>query len=325
MTETGEVLAPISDAFFLTGPTAGGKTRIGVRLAKLIDAEVISLDSMAVYRMMDIGTAKPTAEEREGVPHHLIDIRAPWEEYSLADYLKDAARTAAEIRGRGKQVLFVGGTPLYLKAALCGIFEGPPADPEFRGELARREEAEPGSLYRLLAERAPEDAARLHPNDTRRIIRALEIFRASGRPITSFQKQFKSGGGAAGERRGARLVWDRPVLNRRISLRVDEMMSAGFLEEVRSLSSLEKPLSKTAIQGVGYTELLAVLEKETGLDDAVERIKLRTRQFAKRQETWFRSLPGLIPVEMSEPVDPDLTARRIADALFEYRGEPGEE
>ena len=148
MTDSGETIPPIADAFFLTGPTAGGKTKIGVRLAKLIGAEVISLDSMAVYRMMDIGTAKPTEREREGVPHHLIDIRDPWEEYSLAGYLKDAARVAGEIRSRGRRVLFVGGTPLYLKGALCGIFEGPPADEAYRAELAACEAAEPGALHR---------------------------------------------------------------------------------------------------------------------------------------------------------------------------------
>ena len=162
MTERDGTIPPIAEAFFLTGPTAGGKTKIGVRLAKLIGAEVVSLDSMAVYRMMDIGTAKPTVGEREGVPHHLIDLCDPWEEYSLANYLKDAARVGEEIRARGKRVLFVGGTPLYLKGALCGIFEGPPADAAYRAELAEREAAEPGSLHRLLAERAPDDAARLH-------------------------------------------------------------------------------------------------------------------------------------------------------------------
>jgi tRNA dimethylallyltransferase len=311
-----EVLPPIEGAFFLTGPTAGGKTTVGVRLAKLINAEVISLDSMAVYRMMDIGTAKPTVAEREGVPHHLIDIRDPWEEYSLADYLKDAAKVAKQIHGRGKRALFVGGTPLYLKAALCGIFEGPPADPAFRAELASREEAEPGSLHRLLTETAPDDAARLHPNDTRRIIRALEIFRAAGKSIFSFQTQFKTERGASAECRGTILAWERPALGQRINRRVEEMMRHGFLEEVRRLDALPCPLSKTALQGIGYSELLEVLRGHVQLSDAVERIKLRTRQFAKRQETWFRSLPGLTTVQMTEASDPEERARRIAEVFL---------
>ena len=316
MTERDGTIPPIAEAFFLTGPTAGGKTKIGVRLAKLIGAEVVSLDSMAVYRMMDIGTAKPTVGEREGVPHHLIDVCDPWEEYSLANYLKDAARAGEEIRARGKRVLFVGGTPLYLKGALCGIFEGPPADAAYRAELAEREAAEPGSLHRLLAERAPDDAARLHPNDTRRIIRALEIIRSRGRSITSFQNQFRTESGKANQRRGVVLDWERPVLNERINRRVDQMMEDGFFDEVRHLASLEKPLSKTALQGVGYAELSEVLRGEADLDEAVERIKLRTRRFAKRQATWFRSLPGLASVKMAEPVDPDAAARRIAGILI---------
>ena len=320
MTDSGETIPPIADAFFLTGPTAGGKTKIGVRLAKLIGAEVISLDSMAVYRMMDIGTAKPAEREREGVPHHLIDIRDPWEEYSLAGYLKDAARVAGEIRSRGRRVLFVGGTPLYLKGALCGIFEGPPADEAYRAELAACEAAEPGALHRLLAQGAPDDAARLHPNDTRRIIRALEIYRASGRSISSHQVQFRTEEGEANRCRGVVLDWDRPTLNERINRRVDQMMRDGFAEEVRRLAALDRPLSKTALQGVGYEELFAVLRGETEPDDAVERIKLRTRRFAKRQATWFRSLPGLTPVKMTEPVDPDEAARRIADIFLNDAG-----
>lgn len=316
MSLSAETILPIDDAFFLTGPTAGGKTKIGVRLAKLIDAEVISLDSMAVYRMMDIGTAKPTESEREGVPHHLIDVCDPWDEYSLASYLKDAARAAGGIRARGKRVLFVGGTPLYLKGALCGIFEGPPADPAYRTELIRLEESEPGSLHRLLAERAPDDARRLHPNDTRRIIRALEIFRASGKSISSFQTQFHAEKSETNQRRGILLDWDRPVLNGRINRRVDLMMRDGFMDEVRRLTALGRPLSKTALQGVGYAELLAVLRGESELSGAVERIKLRTRRFAKRQATWFRSLPGLTPVKMTEPADPDAKAHEIAELLL---------
>ena len=318
MTGTEQILPPIEDAFFLTGPTAGGKTKVGVQLAKLIDAEVISLDSMALYRYMDIGTAKPTLAEREGVPHYQIDIRYPWEEYSLADYLKDAAQASETIRSRGKRVLFVGGTPLYLKGALCGIFEGPPADPGFRAELAEREKAEPGILHRLLSEQAPDDAARLHPNDTRRIIRALEIIRASGKSISSFQTQFKSprGENPVGKKRGVILSWERPVLNDRINRRVDEMMKLGFLEEVEHLEGLGQPLSKTAQQGVGYAELAEVLHGKKPLSEAVETIKLRTRHFAKRQETWFRSFSELTPLAIGESFDARAVAEQIAGLLF---------
>ena len=289
-------IPPIEDALFLTGPTAGGKTRAGIRLAQAIDAEIISLDSMAIYRMMDIGTAKPLPEEREGVPHHLIDIVDPWEEFSLADYLKAATEAAGNIRSRGRKVLFVGGTPLYLKSCLSGIFEGPPADQGFREKMAEREAADPGTLHRELSERAPLDAERLHPNDTRRIIRALEVLRVTGRQITEFQTQFKSESETGN--RVFVLSWPREVLYARINARVDAMMAAGFLDEVERLQCLGRPMSKTALQGVGYRELPEALAGRVPLADAVEKIKLQTRHFAKNQETWFRSLANATAIPM---------------------------
>ena len=184
----------VHDCWFLTGPTASGKSAVGVELARRIDAEIVSLDSMALYRRMDIGTAKPTAEQRRAVPHHLIDAIEPWEEFSLARYVDEAARTVGEIAGRGRQVLFVGGTPLYLKGLLRGIFRGPPADWEFRRRLADEARSRGGDwLHRRLAEVDPVSAARLHPNDARRLIRALEVFEKTGRPISELQRQFEVG------------------------------------------------------------------------------------------------------------------------------------
>lgn len=187
------MLASLSrDCWFLAGSTASGKSAVGMELAGRIGAEIVSLDSIALYRGMDIGTAKPSVQDRREVPHHLIDILDPHEEFSLAQYIEAAGRVAAEISGRGRQVLFVGGTPLYLKGLLRGVFQGPPADWELRRRLAD-EARQHGDvwLHEHLAAIDPVAAARLHPNDTRRLIRAIEVFEKLGRPISEWQRQFE--------------------------------------------------------------------------------------------------------------------------------------
>ena len=290
MSEPDALLPPIENATFLTGATASGKTALGVRMARELGAEIISLDSIAIYRGMDIGSAKPTLAEREGIAHHLIDIVDPWEEYSIALYLKAASQAAREIRRRGKNVLFVGGTPLWLKGCLYGLFEGPAADSAFRLAMDALEKERPGALYERLQSVDPVSAARLHPNDRRRLIRALEVYEITGRPISEFQKQFDAPPKARGNRL---LILTRPraELYDRINRRVDAMREAGFLDEVRRLLQLERPLSRTALSGVGYRELIEVAEGRTEPDAAFEAIKISTRHFAKRQETWFRSFP----------------------------------
>ena len=273
----------------MTGPTASGKTSLGIALAKQLHAEIISMDSMAIYRFMDIGTAKPTVAQRAEVPHHLIDILDPSEEFSVSDYLQAARQVASEIRSRGKQVLFVGGSPLYLKGLLRGIFEGPGADPTLREELARFADSG-GNLHQRLAEIDPLSAKRLHPNDRRRIIRAIEVYERTGKPISVHQTQFET---PASETEHQVFVLDREKeeLNRRIDRRVEMMFEQGFLEEARQL--LERPLGKTASQAVGYRELFDYFASETkqSLAETIALIQLHTRQFAKRQRTWFRSLP----------------------------------
>jgi len=284
-----EKLPHFSGSWYLTGPTASGKTTLGIALAKRLDTEIISMDSMAIYRFMDIGTAKPTPAERVEVPHHLIDILDPSEEFSVSDYLQAAKQTALEIRSRGKQVLFVGGTPLYLKGLLRGLFEGPSADPVLREELTRQ--AEFGeNLHQRLAKIDPQAAERLHPNDHRRIIRAIEVYELTGKPISYHQTQFETPASKA-EHQVFVLDWEKEELNRRIDRRVEMMFEQGFLEEVHRLS--ERPLSKTASQAVGYKELFDYFATETkqSLEETVALIQLHTRQFAKRQRTWFRSLP----------------------------------
>jgi tRNA dimethylallyltransferase len=304
------------DCWFLSGPTAAGKTAVGIELARRIDAEIVSLDSMALYRGMDLGTAKPTADERKAVPHHLIDVIEPDQEYSLAQYVAAARQAADDIRSRARQVLFLGGTPLYLKGLLRGIFEGPPADWEFRKRLvdeACQADRPPGFLHRRLAACDPAAAARLHPNDARRIIRALEVFEKTGTPISALQQQFDVGRPAA-ECRVFVLDWPREPLYERINRRVEWMFSAGLVEEVRSLLDRGKPLSRTAGQALGYREVIEHLQGGRPLAETIEVVKTHTRQFAKRQGTWFRSLSECRGLPVSEPLDPAEIAGRIAEA-----------
>ena len=285
-------LPPIDgDVVVITGATASGKSGVALEVAERIGGEIVSVDSIAVYRGMDIGTAKPTAAERALVPHHLIDVVEPHEEYSVAQYVAAAHEKAAEIRSRGREVLFVGGTPLYLKALLRGLFKGPPADPAFRRGL--EEEArdhEPGWLHARLAEVDPAAAERLHPNDIRRIIRALEVYEKTGKPMSDWQQQFNKVPEETGNRVYV-LDWPRHELVERIDRRVDAMFAAGLVEEVRGLMALAPPLGKTARQAVGYREVIEHLEGVRGLDETVALVKQHTRQLAKRQGTWFRSLP----------------------------------
>lgn len=307
-------LATSPDCWFLTGPTASGKTIAGVELAGRIGAEIVSLDSMVLYRGMDIGTAKPTADQRRTVPHHLIDLVEPYEEYSLAQYIGAAHRLVDQITARGRQVLFLGGTPLYLKALLRGIFRGPPADWDFRSQLDQQAASQqPGFLHRRLAQVDPLAAGRLHPNDTRRLIRALEVYEKTGRPISQLQQQFHRGQPAEACRV---FVLDRPTqeLYRRIDRRVEAMFAAGLVEEVRGLLARQRPLSRTASQALGYREVIEHLQGKRGLPETIDLVKTHTRQFAKRQRTWFRSLSECRFVPVAGRMDPVEVARQIEES-----------
>ncbi|MCR4412424.1 MAG: tRNA (adenosine(37)-N6)-dimethylallyltransferase MiaA [Thermoguttaceae bacterium] len=306
---------PLDDCWFLSGPTASGKSAVGIALARSLDAEIVSMDSMALYRGMDLGTAKPTPDERAAVPHHLIDVVEPHQEYSLAEYVAAAHRAAASIRQRGRRVLFVGGTPLYLKALLRGIFEGPAADPELRRRLEDEERRfGPGHLHRRLAAVDPAAAARLHPNDTRRLVRALEVYEKTGRPISEYQVQFNAPRPAP-PRHVFVLDWPRDELVLRIDRRVDAMFAAGLVDEVRRLAAGPLPLSRTARQALGYREVLEHLAGVRGLAETIDRVKIHTRQFAKRQSTWFRSLSECRFVPLRGELDPVRVAQRLcADA-----------
>ncbi|HVX12600.1 MAG TPA: tRNA (adenosine(37)-N6)-dimethylallyltransferase MiaA [Pirellulales bacterium] len=304
---------PVSaPAWYLTGPTAAGKTGLALELAERLGAEIVSMDSMAVYRGLDIGTAKPTARDRERVPHWLVDLIEPDEEFSVAQYVAAAERTAAYLRSRGREVLFVGGTPLYLKALLRGIFEGPPADWELRHHLLAECERKGNDwLYRKLTDVDPVAAQRLHPHDTRRLIRALEVFEKTGRPISSWQQQFERARPAE-ECRVFVLDWPRDELYARIDRRVEEMFGAGIIGEVSGLLSRGKRLGRTAHQALGYREVLEHLAGERNLADTIGLVQTRTRQFAKRQLTWFRSLSECRWVPMSPESGPAAIAATVA-------------
>jgi tRNA dimethylallyltransferase len=311
------------DCWFLTGATATGKTDVGIALAREIGAEIISLDSMTIYRGMDIGTAKPTPEQQATVPHHLLDIVEPNVEFSVAQYVDAAAQTVAEIRARGKQPLFVGGTPLYLKSLLRGLFDGPPADWHLRKEIEQElEHVGQPALFERLQQVDPVAASHIHPHDKRRLIRAIEVYRATGQPISHQQLQFEDGRPAE-ECRVFVLRRRREELHARIEGRVEAMVECGLVDEVRNLvatggspvtpgaptpPAATSALGRTARQAVGYREALAYLAGQYDHDEMIARIKARTRRFAKRQGTWFRSLSECRCVDLAG----DITANTVA-------------
>ena len=300
-------------SLYLTGPTAAGKTAVGVELARRLGAEVVALDSMTLYRGMDIGTAKPTAEEMGGVPHHLIDVLDPWEAASVADYRARALGVLADLEARGTRALFVGGTALYLKAMLRGLFDGPAADPALRRDLeAEADRLGAAALHDRLARVDPPTATRLHPNDRRRIVRALEVHAATGRPLSAFQVEHDRP--AAGARVVA-LERPREELRGRIDRRVERMFADGFVEEVRALQAGPRPLGPVPAQGVGYREVIDLLAGRATLAGTVTLVQARTRQFAKRQSTWFRGLAEVRPWPVAADEPPGVTAERLAREL----------
>jgi tRNA dimethylallyltransferase len=300
------------DCWYLTGATASGKTVVALALAERLQAEVVSLDSMTVYRGMDIGTAKPTAAERALVPHHLLDIVDPADEYSVAQYVEDAARIVEAIRSRGNEVLFVGGTPLYLKSLLRGLFDGPPANWQLREQIEEElEKVGQAALHERLKHVDPVAASAIHPHDTRRMIRALEVFRATGEPLSHQQLQFEDGRPAE-ECKVFVLRRERKEQHQRIEARVDAMIDAGLVDEVRGLIAEGKPLGRTASQAVGYREALAFLAGEINDDEMRTQMKVRTRRFAKRQGTWFRSLSECRFVDVAGEPDAEAIAEQIA-------------
>jgi tRNA dimethylallyltransferase len=301
---------------FIIGCTGCGKGAVGRELARRVSGEIVSLDSMKIYRRMDIGTAKPSPEVRRRIPHHVIDVVEPSEDFSVARYVEHAERAIADIRGRSKPVFIVGGTPLYLKALTEGLFEGPGADPQLRARLIAEAKAEgPAALHERLKGIDPPAAERIHRNDLRRIVRALEVFELTGKPISALQEQWDR------DRTKHEFILiglRRELLdqNHRTNERVRRIIEAGLVDEVRSLLAEPNPLSTSARQALGYAEIIQHLEGKLSLADAVEMIKINTRQFAKAQRTWFKRFRKAEWIDLTA----DVTASAVAGMLMERRG-----
>ena len=297
------------------GVTASGKGRLGFELARILDGEIVSVDSMKVYRRMNIGTAKPSKEAQQQVRYHLIDVVEPSGSFSVGVFLDQALAAIDDIHHRGKNVVAVGGTALYIKALLYGLFEGPGGDERIRAEL-RAEAAQEGlgRLHDALRQIDPEAADRIYANDAKRIIRALEVYRLTGRPISSFQKQFD----AERPRHDWTIIGlrrEKMVESQRINARVKKMIELGLVEEVKSLLAEEKPLSRQARCAIGYAEIIDHLEGRTSLEEAVEQIKVNTRRLAKGQRTWFKTFRRVNWLDVAPEEPPERVIER-AKALI---------
>ena len=293
----------------IVGATASGKGRLAFDLAESLGAEIISIDSMKVYRRMDIGTAKPPKAARERIKYHLVDTVEPSDSFSVGAFLDAALSAIEQIKGRERRIIAVGGTALYVKALLYGLFEGPGSDERIRTELRARAQAEGlAALYRELTKVDPAAAERINANDSRRIVRALEVYEITGKPISSLQKQWdasqtKHSWTIVGLRR------ERADVSSRINKRVKEMIVAGLVDEVKSLLAEERPLSKQARCAIGYAEVIEYLNGRTNLKDAAELIKKNTRRLAKSQRTWFKTFKDVhwLDVEAEESAETTLT------------------
>ena len=273
----------------ICGPTASGKTALSVALAKQLHTEIISADSMQIYRGMDIGTAKPTAEERQGVPHHLLDICAPGEPFSVARYVELADAAAQDVLSRGMIPIVAGGTGLYMDALIeCSTFSGDETDLSVR-EKYQRMAAEQGNeaVHACLAKVDPEGAERLHPNNLKRVIRALEVYEQTGMTIDAFNRLHKRPAPKYAALKIGICPAERQTLYDRIDLRVDQMLADGLLEETKRLLD-SGVLAGTAAQAIGYKELLGYLQGDAPLADCVALLKQRSRNYAKRQLTWLK-------------------------------------
>lgn len=299
----------------IIGVTASGKGRLAFDLAESLGAEIISIDSMKVYRRMDIGTAKPPRQAQQRVKYHLIDVVEPSEDFSVGKFLDLAYDAAEQIKNRKKRVIAVGGTALYIKALLYGLFEGPGSDKQIRAELQAEAEANGlEELYRQLTEIDPVTAERIGRRDRKRIIRALEVYKLTGKPISSLQQQFDAekplhDWTIIGLRR------EKSVENSRINLRAKKIIEAGLVDEVKALLAEEKPLSKQARCAIGYAEIIDHLNGKMNLEDAVELIKKNTRRFAKNQRTWFKTFKNVHWLDIAPDEQPEEILNR-AKQLF---------
>ena len=312
----------MSTVLILLGPTGVGKTDVSILLAKALDTEIISADSMQVYRHMDIGTAKPTPAQRAEVRHHMIDIIDPWEPFSTGKYIAAVLPIFDALIKRGKVPLVVGGTGLYIKAMTRGIFSGPSADWSLREELRTLEEEEPGILYSHLKALDPEAVQKITPNDTRRIIRALEVCLKSKSPVSDIQKRLTKP--LPYEFLKIGLSRDRSELYRIIEERVDSMFAQGLIGEVESVlemlrgaphHSRPNTIPPPSMQAIGYKELALYINGEKSLDEAMKLIKKGSKRYAKRQFTWFKKEEGVRWVDVTGIFDSHTAFDRVNQIL----------
>jgi tRNA dimethylallyltransferase len=301
----------------ILGPTAAGKSEIALQIARLleIEIEIVGADSRQIYRGLEIGTAAPSERDRAVAPHHLASFLAPDQVYSAGRYARDAAEALSGIESRGKTAVVVGGSGLYLRALLEGLFEGPERDERVRAELNTRLEAEGLEALRTdLARVDPEALAKILPGDSVRVIRALEVHALTGRPISALRREGRRSGVAA-RRFGIR--WTRERLAPRISNRIQDQLRDGFLDQTRALAGVGLRDDAPGLHTLGYRELLAHVRGEVSLEVAVETIALRTRQLAKRQETWFRRVEGVTWFDLESADEFQKVARKIVERAAE--------
>jgi tRNA dimethylallyltransferase len=295
----------MSGAIYIAGPTASGKSAVALLLAERVGGEIISVDSMQVYRGMDIGTAKPAPLERAHIPHHLIDIAAPHESFDVARFLTLGRAAQKDIEHRHRVPIFCGGTGLYFNALSSGIGEAPPPDKQLRAEL---ESMALPLLLDELAKNDPEAFARIDRANPRRVIRAVEVIRSTGKPFSSQRARWTAQTGAGhwfGLNRG------RDDLNRRINARVDSMFASGLVDETRELIHCGLEENRTAMQAIGYRQVVEHLRGERDLQTTIDLVKQRTRQYAKRQITWFRNQLQLEWIDVAPEMTPDQIAGEI--------------
>lgn len=302
----------MAERFFLLGPTASGKTVVALELAVLLDAEILSLDSMLVYRGMDIGTAKPSVAELAAVPHHLIDLVDATEEFSVALYLQAAAVAEAAVKARGKKVLYVGGTTMWFKALVFGLLDIPDTSAELQQELDTELQQNGSSALRAELEAVdPKAAQRIHQNDTRRLVRALGVWRTTGKSMSDWQEQW--GQCATIGEPAALLEWPREVLHQRVASRFQAMIDAGLLQEIQTLLD-GGGFSRSAGKAIGYWQLRDYLEGRCTLEDALQRAVYKTNVLIRRQMTWLRSFADLRRMQMQPEEAPSVVAARLAAA-----------